>query len=128
MLNQSAGLAHSGVVFPARSIQWTGRTSPMLRPGRYTSVPSVDTANCAPPVCVFDVTPSSTDVACPVDCQPIEIERHGKEHAVVEVQQVTARQIPAVIAAAMHDLPRAARQRLHDEVRIVVGPGRSGAV
>ena len=32
---------------------------------------------------------------------------------------MTARQIPAVIAAAVDDLPRAARQRLHDEIRIV---------
>src|SRR6267142_1469451 len=37
----------------------------------------------------------------------------------MEVHEMSAGQIPAVITAALHDLPLAGRQRLHDEARVI---------
>ena len=53
--------------------------------------------------------------------QPAEIEGHRKERLVVDVHQMATRQIPAVVAPALNNLARARRQRLHDEVSVVVG-------
>ena len=39
----------------------------------------------------------------PGDFELIEFERHRKERSITEVKQVTSRQIPPVIAAAIHN-------------------------
>ena len=50
--------------------------------------------------------------------QPVQIEGRRKERPVVEVHQMAARQIAAVIGSALHDRARARRQRLHHEIRV----------
>ena len=119
MLNQFVALAHSGVLLPA-AIHRIDLPRPTGAPPWQIDESAVARdANCAPPLRVLEATPPSTEVAWPVVCRSAEIERHGEEHAVVEVHEVPARQISGVIAASVHDLRRATRQRLHDEVRIV---------
>ena len=47
---QSAFVARSTDVLPSRVIQSIGRAAVAAVPGTYTSVPSDETASCAPPV------------------------------------------------------------------------------
>ena len=80
----------SGAVMPA----------PVLCPGRYTSVPLADTANCAPPVHRVRCHAFERGHRLTRHLQPVEIEGRRKERPVVHVDQMAARQIPAVIAPA----------------------------
>jgi hypothetical protein len=51
--------------------------------------------------------------------ETVEIEGHGEQRATVHEDQMAARQIPAVVAATLHDASWTIRQRLHDDVRVL---------
>ena len=57
-------------------------------------MPLADTENCAPPVIAFDLTPSIQD-RLPGHFQSVKGERHRKKRPVVDIDQMTAHQIPA---------------------------------
>ena len=93
--------------------------APMLWPGKYTNVPLVDTANCAPPVARVRRHAFQHGHRRPGYLEPVQIEGRRKERPVVYIDQMAARQIPAVIASALDDLACARRQRLHHDALFV---------
>ena len=97
-----------------------------IRTGRRGAL--AETANCAPPVIEFDRSPSIAGTGGPVISS-----RPRSNGAANSVPSWTYTRWPlrdrAVVAAPLHDGPRAIGQSLHHQVRVVVGAGdRAAAV
>ena len=116
---QSAFAARSTDVLPSRVIQSIGFALVAAVPGTYTSVPSEDTASCAPPVVEIRGDAFERRHRLAHRLEAIAIEAHGEERALLQVDQITARHVPAVMAAADDDLRRPAREGRDDEVGAV---------
>jgi len=57
--------------------------------------------------------------ACGNDFQAIQIERYRKKRPIVDVDEMTARQISGIVTIALYDLGHASRQGLNNDVRVI---------